>query len=176
MAASQARTLKLRVAVPLRRAVLLLFAVFGAFPLIYTGYISLHKYTLTGTDHGFVGLDNYRRLLGDEHFWIVIGNTFGLFFVATVPQLLLALMVANWLNKQMRARTALRMGVLMPNITSVAAVGIVFGLIFADRLRPGELAAAAASASTRSTGATTAGRRGPRSPSWSTGAGPATTR
>ena len=35
------------------------------------------------------------------------------------------------LNKQLRARTVLRMGVLVPNITSVAAVAIVFGLLFA---------------------------------------------
>ena len=111
----------------------LLFAVFGAFPLIWTGYISLHKYNLSGTDLGSVGLNNYRRLLGDEHFWIVIGNTFGLFFVSTVPQLLLALMIASWLNKRLRARTGLRMGILVPNITSVATVGIVFGFIFADR-------------------------------------------
>jgi cellobiose transport system permease protein len=111
----------------------LLFAVFGAYPLVYTAILSLRKNTLTGGDQGFVGLENYRKVLNDEHFWIVIGNTFGLFIVATVPQLILALMVASWLNKKMRARTAIRMGVLIPNITSVAAVGIVFGLIFADR-------------------------------------------
>jgi len=111
----------------------LLFAVFGAFPLIWTGYISLHKYTLDGSDLGFVGLNNYRRLLTDDHFWTVIGNTFGLFFVATVPQLLLALVIASWLNKRLRFRTSLRMGILVPNITSVATVGIVFGFIFADR-------------------------------------------
>ncbi|WP_432836572.1 carbohydrate ABC transporter permease [Dactylosporangium sp. CA-092794] len=111
----------------------LLFAVFGAYPLVYTAVLSLRKNTLTGGDQGFVGLENYRKVLTDEHFWTVIGNTFGLFVVSTVPQLIAALMIASWLNKQMRARTAIRMGVLIPNITSVAAVGIVFGLIFADR-------------------------------------------
>ncbi len=111
----------------------LLFAVFGAYPLIYTAILSTRKNTLTGGDAGFVGLENYRKILWDEHFWIVIFNTFGLFFVATVPQLIFALLIASWLNKKMKARTVIRMGVLIPNITSVAAVGIVFGLIFADR-------------------------------------------
>jgi cellobiose transport system permease protein len=111
----------------------LLFAAFGAYPLLYTGYLSLHKYTLTGGDLGFVGLANYRRILADEHFWTVLGNTFGLFLVATVPQLLLALLLASWLNKRLRVRTGLRLGVLIPNITSVATVGIVFGFIFAER-------------------------------------------
>jgi cellobiose transport system permease protein len=111
----------------------LLFAVFGAYPLVYTAVLSLRKNTLTGGDAGYVGFENYSKVLHDEHFWKVLGNTFGLFVVATVPQLILALMIASWLNKKMRARTAIRMGVLIPNITSVAAVGIVFGLIFADR-------------------------------------------
>ncbi|GAA0722864.1 sugar ABC transporter permease [Dactylosporangium roseum] len=111
----------------------LLFAVFGAYPLIYTAVLSLRKNTLTGGDQGFVGLENYAKVLTDDHFWTVVYNTFGLFIVATVPQLVLALMVASWLNKKMRARTPIRMGVLVPNITSVAAVGILFGLIFADR-------------------------------------------
>ncbi|MER7005063.1 sugar ABC transporter permease [Dactylosporangium sp. NPDC000555] len=111
----------------------LLFAVFGAYPLVYTAVLSLRKNTLIGGDAGFVGFENYRKVLVDAHFWTVIYNTFGMFIVATVPQLILALMVASWLNKNMRARTAIRMGVLVPNITSVAAVGIVFGLIFADR-------------------------------------------
>jgi cellobiose transport system permease protein len=111
----------------------LLFGVFGVYPLLYTGYLSLHRYTLTGGDKGNVGLDNYRRVLADEHFWTVLGNTFGLFVVATVPQLLLALLLASWLNKRLRFRTALRLGILVPNITSVATVGIVFGFIFAER-------------------------------------------
>jgi len=111
----------------------LLFAAFGVYPLLYTGYLSLHKYTLTGADVGFVGLANYRRILADDHFWTVMGNTFGLFLVATVPQLLLALLLASWLNKRLRFRTGLRLGVLIPNITSVATVGIVFGFIFAER-------------------------------------------
>jgi len=111
----------------------LLFAAFGAYPLLYTGYLSLHRYTLTGGDHGFVGLANYGRVLTDDHFWTVMGNTFGLFVVATVPQLLLALVLASWLNKRLRFRTGLRLGILIPNITSVATVGIVFGFIFAER-------------------------------------------
>jgi cellobiose transport system permease protein len=111
----------------------LLFAAFGVYPLLYTGYLSLHRYTLTGGDLGFVGLANYSRILADDHFWTVMGNTFGLFVVATVPQLMLALLLASWLNKRLRFRTGLRLGILIPNITSVATVGIVFGFVFAER-------------------------------------------
>ncbi|OLB66554.1 MAG: ABC transporter permease [Actinobacteria bacterium 13_2_20CM_2_72_6] len=111
----------------------LLFGAFGVYPLVYTAYLSLHKYTLTGGDKGFVGLRNYEKVLSDGQFWNAMFNTFGLFLVATVPQLVLALLIATWLNRRLRFRTGLRLGVLVPNITSVATVGIVFGFIFAER-------------------------------------------
>ncbi|GAA3723583.1 sugar ABC transporter permease [Plantactinospora mayteni] len=111
----------------------LLFGVFGLFPVLYTVYVSLFEYDLLSGSKEFVGLENYRVLLDDSQFWNAAYNTFGMFVLSTVPQLVVALMIANLLNRQMRARTLFRMGILIPNITSVAAVGIIFALIFADR-------------------------------------------
>jgi cellobiose transport system permease protein len=53
-----------------------------------------------------------------------------MFFIATIPQLLAALALANLLNRRLRAPTVFRMGVLLPLVTSVAAVAIVFTQIF----------------------------------------------
>lgn len=108
----------------------ILFAVFGAFPLLFTSWVSLRNWDLIGGDQGFVGLDNYRKVLSDDRFWTTVVNTFGIFFLSTVPQLLLALLMAYWLNNKLRGRTFFRMGVLVPNITSVAAVAIVFTQLF----------------------------------------------
>jgi cellobiose transport system permease protein len=106
------------------------FGIFGVFPLVYTGWVSLHDWHLIG-GHRFVGLRNYADLVADPDFWNAVGNTFGIFVIATVPQLLIALVAANLLNRTLRARTAFRMGVLVPTVTSVAAVGVVFGQLFA---------------------------------------------
>ncbi|HET9518519.1 MAG TPA: sugar ABC transporter permease [Actinoplanes sp.] len=111
----------------------ILFGIFGLYPLVYTGYLSFRRWTLQGGDKGYIGFRNYERLLEDDQFWNALFNTFGLFILGTIPQLLMALLIATWLNKQLRARTTWRMGILLPNITSVAAVGIVFGLVFAER-------------------------------------------
>ncbi|MFC4105381.1 carbohydrate ABC transporter permease [Micromonospora zhanjiangensis] len=111
----------------------LLFGAFGLFPVLYTVYVSLFDYDLLSGTKKFIGLENYRFVLADTQFWNAVYNTVGMFVVSTVPQLIVALMIANLLNRQMRARTLLRMGVVIPNITSVAAVGIIFGLIFADK-------------------------------------------
>ncbi|MGN9910489.1 carbohydrate ABC transporter permease [Phytohabitans sp. LJ34] len=107
-----------------------LFAVFGAYPLVYTLWVSLHEWDLLADEHPFVGLANYSALMSDGDFWNSVYNTLGIFVISTVPQLLLALWLANLLNRQLRARTFFRMGVLIPNITSTAAVAIVFGQLF----------------------------------------------
>jgi cellobiose transport system permease protein len=106
-----------------------IFGIFGLFPLGYTAWVSLHDWDLGGAG-AFVGLDNYTALFGDPDFWNAVGNTLGMLVLATVPQLLLALVLASLLNQKLRGLTFLRMGVVLPIVTSVAAVGIVFSQIF----------------------------------------------
>jgi cellobiose transport system permease protein len=105
------------------------FAVFGAFPLLYTFWISLHAWPLLGA-HSWSGLDNYRKLLSDHDFWNATRNTLGIFLLSIVPQYVLALYLAVTLNRKMRARMFFRVGVVLPNVTSVAAVTLIFGMIF----------------------------------------------
>jgi cellobiose transport system permease protein len=109
----------------------IVFAIFGLFPLVYTLWVSLHDWSLLAGDQGFVGFANYRELAQDAAFWRALTNTLGIFVLATIPQLILATVLAQVLNSKLRGRTFWRMGVLLPNVTSVAAVGIIFGLIFA---------------------------------------------
>jgi cellobiose transport system permease protein len=109
----------------------LLFGAFGLFPLIYTGYVSFNDWNLLDAGaHEWVGLANYRELLQDPYFWNALGNTLSIWVLSTVPQLLVALWIAHLLNHRLRARTSLRMGVLLPNITSIVAVTIVFTQLF----------------------------------------------
>jgi len=108
----------------------ILFAIFGLFPLGYTLWVSLHDWSLLGP-HSWIGFDNYTTLFHDEDFWNATRNTLGIFVLATVPQIFFALVLAHTLNKRLRTPTLWRMGVLLPNITSVAAVGIIFTLLFA---------------------------------------------
>nr|WP_285757871.1 sugar ABC transporter permease [Nocardiopsis ansamitocini] len=108
----------------------LLFAVFGLFPLLYTVWVSLHDWTLLGGNQGFVGIANYVKLVQDGKFWNALYNTLGIFAIATVPQLLLALLLADTLSRRIRAANFWRMGLLLPYLTSVAAVAIVFSQLF----------------------------------------------
>jgi cellobiose transport system permease protein len=107
----------------------LCFAAFGLFPLIYTGWLSLHQVQL-GTHGEWVGFRNYTRLWDSTFFWTALRNTFTLAVISTVPQLLMALGLAHLLNYKMRARGFFRVAILTPYATSIAAASLVFVQIF----------------------------------------------
>lgn len=109
----------------------ILFAIFGLYPLGYTVWIAMTDQSPMAMETNFVGADNFIRLFGDERFWNSVVNTLGMFIVATVPQLLMALILANWLNRRLRAIGFFRMAVAIPIVTSTAVVALVFGMFFA---------------------------------------------
>jgi cellobiose transport system permease protein len=108
-----------------------LFAIFGLYPLVYTVWISMTNRSPLNPTTEFVGLDNFVDLFGDAKFWNAVENTLGMFVVATVPQLLIALMLANWLNRALRGIGFFRMAIAVPIVTSTAVVALVFGMFFA---------------------------------------------
>lgn len=108
----------------------LVFAAFGLFPLAYTAYVSLTDRNLLDPASSFVGLANYTELLHDSYFWNAVVNTLGIWVISTVPQLLLALGLAHFLNTRLRARTLFRMSVLLPQVTSLVAVALIFTQLF----------------------------------------------
>ena len=109
----------------------LLFIVFGLFPLGYTAWVSLTDRTLLDPHPTFIGLHNYALLLHDSYFWNSVENTFAIWILATVPQLLLALVIAHILNTKLYARTFFRMAILLPQVTSLVAVALIFTQLFA---------------------------------------------
>jgi cellobiose transport system permease protein len=109
----------------------LFFVAFGLFPLLYTGWASLHRVTLNAPNHmEWAGMHNYARLLEDDSFWNSLKVTFSLGVISTVPQLLMALGIAHLLNYRLRASTFWRVAALTPYATSVAAATLVFALLF----------------------------------------------
>ncbi|MFB8772970.1 carbohydrate ABC transporter permease [Streptomyces broussonetiae] len=109
----------------------LLFLAFGLFPLIYTGWASLHQVELTApTDMEWVGLRNYTRIFDDDFFWNAARNTLWIGIISTVPQLLMAMGIAHILNYKLRGSTFYRVVMLAPYATSIAAASLVFVLLF----------------------------------------------
>ncbi|MEV6615710.1 sugar ABC transporter permease [Streptomyces sp. NPDC051051] len=109
----------------------LLFLAFGLFPLVYTGWASLHQVEMTApTDMEWVGLRNYTRIFDDDFFWNAAKNTLTIGVISTVPQLLMAMGLAHILNYKLRGSTFFRVTMLAPYATSIAAASLVFVLLF----------------------------------------------
>lgn len=110
-----------------------LFAIVGLFPLLYTGWVSLHAWDLIGGQGKFVGGDNFLWVLQQQKFWIALRNTFSIFLLSSVPQIIFALLVAAVLDSNLRGKTFWRMGVLLPYIVMPVAVSLIFSNLYGDR-------------------------------------------
>ncbi len=111
----------------------LLFALTGLFPLAYTAYVSLYDWHLLGGQGDFVGFANFATVFQEPNFWKALRNTFSIFLLSTVPQLMVAVVLAAMLDANLRARTFWRMGVLVPYVVAPVAVSLIFGKLFADQ-------------------------------------------
>jgi len=111
----------------------LLFALVGMFPLLYTAYVSVHEWGLLGGQGDFIGLENYARVVEDRYFWNALRNTVSIFVLSSIPQVVIALVLAGLLDTQLRASTLWRMSVLIPFVVAPAAVALIFGNVFGDR-------------------------------------------
>ncbi|XGP78266.1 sugar ABC transporter permease [Actinokineospora auranticolor] len=108
----------------------LVFALVGVFPLLYSGFVSLYDWDLLDGPTRFVGLGNYAALLSDAQFGRALANTLSILAMTTVPQVVIAVLLAALLDTRLRAPTAWRVGVLLPCAMGVAAVGVVFANLF----------------------------------------------
>ncbi|MFC5727478.1 MULTISPECIES: carbohydrate ABC transporter permease [Nocardioides] len=111
-----------------------IFALVGLYPLLYTGYLSLFDWNRAYYVRGeFVGLDNYRFVLTDPVFQKSLVNTFSIFLMSSVPQVVLAVAVAGLLDRRLRGLAFWRMSVLLPFVVAPAAAALIFGSLFADQ-------------------------------------------
>ena len=112
---------------------LLLFAVFGVFPLLFSLHLAFQSWEPTsGLDAmDFVGLDNFAFALQDEWFWKSLKNTLWLAVVSGAPQHLVAIPLAVFIhNSFKRLRDGVVGAYFLPYITSTVAIAIMFSSLF----------------------------------------------
>ncbi|MBO1513399.1 carbohydrate ABC transporter permease [Metabacillus bambusae] len=110
----------------------LLFLIFGLFPIVFSLYLSFHKWGGLGAME-FVGLKQFTYLLTDTVFWQSVGNTFAIWFLSAIPMLFGALVIAFLLNTPfLKFKGFYRTAFFVTNVTSIVAVTIIFKSIFGD--------------------------------------------
>jgi cellobiose transport system permease protein len=111
----------------------ILFALVGLFPLLYTGWVSLHAWDLLGGQGKWTGFDNFAFVLQQRQFWTAVRNTVSIFLVSAIPQLIAATAIAAALDTNLRNKTFWRMSVLLPFVVMPVAVTMIFGSMFGER-------------------------------------------
>ncbi len=109
---------------------LLYLAVFVAFPVAFSVWITFYKWNIIG-DPVAVGFDNYIRLIHDRLFWKSIANTLK-FLVLHIPlQIAVALGLAVLLDRPLRGRAFYRGAYFLPVIVSGVVVTILWQQLLA---------------------------------------------
>lgn len=111
----------------------ILFAVVGLFPLGYTFVVALNDWNLLTGPGEWVGLANFQRELTDKLFWNSLFNTFSIFLLSAIPQLIAATAIAAILDQNLRAKTFWRLSVIVPYVVTPVAVTLIFGNMFGER-------------------------------------------
>lgn len=109
----------------------ILTGLFTLYPTIMSWYFSFLEWSGFGNSATFIGLDNYREIVGDAMFWDAFGRSF-LFIAVAVPiRLILSLLVAIALNNQaLKLGPVFRTMFFLPAVTTAAIVGVVMTLFF----------------------------------------------
>jgi multiple sugar transport system permease protein len=111
----------------------ILFLVFGLFPIVFSLYLSVHSWNpMTGlSGMKFVGLENYSFNLNDPMFWRSLRNTVILALESGIPQHLIAIPLAFAIHMSLKRFQGFITAVyFLPYITSVVAIAMIFNTLF----------------------------------------------
>jgi ABC-type sugar transport system permease subunit len=113
----------------------ILFAVFGLYPIIYSLVLSVHDWNATAP-WVFIGLKNYRDLLfNDPVFWTSLWNVIYIYLINVPAMVFLSVLIAIALNSpHQKMKDFFRITYLLPYVTSVLSIAIVFYVLFDDSL------------------------------------------
>lgn len=107
--------------------------VFYIWPFIQNFWFSFNDVNKFNVTH-FIGLDNYKQLIGDAEVWTTFGNTLK-YVVFIVPiGLFLSICIAALLNAKIRGTSIYRTLYFLPSVTMAAAVAMVWKWVFNEKM------------------------------------------
>ncbi|RKY51233.1 MAG: sugar ABC transporter permease [Candidatus Neomarinimicrobiota bacterium] len=109
---------------------LVIFSMFILFPVLFSFFLSFHKWNMFSSSQSFIGFANYQRLLTDPEFWQVLKQTI-MYTLGTVPlNMVIALFLAMMLNKKIKGKSFLRTAFFTPVIISPVAAALIWRWIY----------------------------------------------
>ena len=111
------------------------FFIFSFIPLLDTVRYSFFEYYRSGIKEvgpNFVGLANYKSLL-DSDMLKYAGNTLILWLIGFIPQIVIALLLANWftdMRLKLRGKQFFKVVIYLPNLIMASAFAMLFFALF----------------------------------------------
>lgn len=105
---------------------LLGYAVFFLYPALANFYYSLTDWSHFRPGARWVGLDQYRRLAGDEQIWLGVRNSLLFAAVTTLFQSVLSVPLALALDRKLRTVSLLRLTFVAPSVLSSLVIGYLW--------------------------------------------------
>ncbi len=108
------------------------FAVFGLYPIGYSLILSFHTWS-ANEPWVFIAFENYRKLLDDPVFWTSVWNVVYIYLINVPAMVIASVIIAVVLNSPyQRFKDFFRVTYLIPYVTSVLSITIVFFVVFDD--------------------------------------------
>ncbi len=107
--------------------------IFFIFPLIMTGWMSLHDWPLLGTPE-FSGLENYAKLVADKQFWSSLWFTTKYTLVVTPAIFILAFVLALLVNLPLVGVGIFRTAYFIPVVIGLGASSLLWVWLLNDRV------------------------------------------
>lgn len=108
-----------------------IYLIFVLYPILETFRTSFYQWDGFSKGRLFIGLGNYRQLLGDEQFFRALShNVIFLIFYSIIP-ILIGLFLASLLGrKPLPGMSFFRMGLFLPQVLSMVVVGVIWRWIY----------------------------------------------
>jgi multiple sugar transport system permease protein len=98
-------------------------------PIIFSAYLSVHRWDIIVPNKPFVGLANFADMFNDDYFWNALKNTF--IYALNVPfGMVLSLGVALLMHRKLKWLGFLRTLYFLPSVTSFVAISLVWMWIY----------------------------------------------
>ena len=105
------------------------FVVFQLYPIIYSFCLSFQKWDGM-TKMKFIGLKNYKYLICDTVFYQAVGNTWIIWVVNVIPQIIIAIFLAVLLNdSRLKCTSFFKAVFYLPNLVTAASIGVLFSVL-----------------------------------------------
>jgi ABC-type sugar transport system permease subunit len=109
---------------------LLLYLVFMVYPFLQSIYFSFTSWNGVAAVKQWVGLANYRELVGDERLWLSLRHNLIWVVVGTVGPIAIGMLLALLLWRRPKGFTLFRTIFFLPQVVSAVVIGIVWSWIY----------------------------------------------